>query len=78
MIIDLEYITCQITTLEGINMTKIKTLKIAVAFGLAMLLGASLLASASSLTKHGVSTDNNAVIDMINRSKFTVGAGPWP
>jgi hypothetical protein len=57
-------------------MTKTKTLKIAVAFSLAMLLGTSLFASTESVKNGKSSFAKTAIIDLIASSKLTVKACP--
>ncbi len=76
MIIDLEYITCQITTLEGINMTKIKTLKIAVAFGLAILLGVSLFTPTDFTSTNSKFSQNRYVQYLLGHPSYKAGGLP--
>jgi len=57
-------------------MTKTKTLKIAVAFSLAMLLGTSLFASTGSVKNDKVGFKNYSVVNLIDHAEISVLSFP--
>ena len=57
-------------------MTKTKTLKIAMAFSLAILLGTSLFASSENVKSGRSSVAKTAIIDLLNNTVINVNAYP--